>query len=484
MLEEVIVTESKVQKILAGLHTGKSAGPDEISPIILAAASDILAAPVAHIFNMSLESSNVPEDWRQATVTPIYKKGSRAQPCNYRPVSLTCILCKCMEKIVREHMLDHLISCNLISKEQHGFVPGRSCTTQLLEVLDEWTQILDDGGSIDTIYMDFQKAFDMVSHRRLLLKAEAHGIKGKALQWIKALLSNRRQRVIVNGATSTEAEVTSGIPQGSVLGPILFVIFINDLPHNIKSSVKMFADDTKVYTRSDTEGATATLQEDLKKLQEWADRWLMKFHPQKCKVMKLGYHKSEVAYYMYEMNEDGSCREHRLDETETEKDLGVVIDEKLTFKNHVQQSATKANKIVGIIRRSFDHLTQRVLVQLYKGLVRPLLEYGHAVYQPQHKTVCSDLEQVQRRATKLIAGLRDLPYPERLRALKLPTLEHRRLRGDMIEVYKYTHGFYKVDKPRLDPANERSQNLRGHSLKLTKCGYHGDLRGNFFTLTE
>ena len=374
--------------------------------------------------------------------------------------------------------MNHLQENTLISKQQHGFVPGRSTVTQLLETMDSWTDILEDGGSIDVIYMDYQKAFDSVPHRRLIQKIKALGVDGKVLEWIKDFLSGRSQKVIINATQSHRAEVTSGIPQGSVLGPILFVMFINDLPHVVKSEVKMFADDTKLYGRSDNDQGIIDIQDDLDQLQAWSDRWLLRFHPQKCAVMKLGNKKSTATYSMPIKSEYGSKQRLTLSETTSEKDLGVWVDNTLYFRNHVAQITGKANKVIGIIRRSFDYLNEPMFIQLYKALVRPLLEYGHCVWQPLHKTLCSNVEDVQRRATKLLGSLRDKTYQERLKTLRLPTLEHRRLRGDMIELYKYIHGFYHVQSPRLLLSSGRT--VRGHSLKLQKNRYRLDIRGNFF----
>ena len=158
----------------------------------------------------------------------------------------------------------------------------------------------------------------------------------------------------------------------------------------------------------------------------------------------------------------------------------MVIDNKLQFKEHVAQATGKATRIVGLIRRSFDHLSDRMFVQLFKSLVRPVLEYGHCIWQPYQKSLCSDIEDVQRRATKLLSSIKDKEYPERLRILRLPTLEHRRLRGDMIEVYKYLHGYYDVRMPGMKLADGRVAALRGHSLKLEKARHHLNIRGNFF----
>ena len=383
-----------------------------------------------------------------------------------------------MEKIIREHVIEHLQVNKLISRQQHGFTKGRSCVTQLLDVMDAWNEILDGGGSIDIIYMDFMKAFDSVPHQRLLAKLSAHIFQAKVLEWIQAFLSEREQRVVVNGTSSQPAPVTSGIPQGSVVGPMLFMMYINDLPDVCTSNVKLFADDTKLFTRSDDEAATTAMQEDLNRLQKWSNDWLLRFHPQKCSVLKLGSKKSGTKYTM---KEKGNGEEHEivLEEHVVEKDLGVYVDNALSFKEHVIRSTAKANKVVGIIRRTFDFLTDDLLVLLYKSLVRPLLEYGHSVWQPQHKTLCSDVEGVQRRATKLLASIRDKPYPERLATLRLPSLEFRRKRGDMIDLWKYIHGVYDTDRPHFDI--EKTRDTRGNSLKINKHRCRLNLRNNSFS---
>lgn len=387
-------------------------------------------------------------------------------------------MCKAMETLIRNEVIDHLQRNALISRQQHGFVKGRSCTTQLLDVLDLWTEIIDDGGSIDAIYMDFMKAFDTVPHRRLLTKLEAHGVQGKVLGWIQGFLTGRQQWVVVNGARSKTAPVTSGIPQGSVIGPMLFVIYINDLPSVCSSEVRLFADDTKLFNRSDKPDAASILQEDLNRLQQWSDDWLLRFHPEKCSVLKLGNKKSTAKYSM-EGKKNGEACNIELEEHEVEKDLGVFVDNKLTFKEHVAKTTAKANTVVGIIRRTFDYLDDNLFTNLFKSLVRPILEYGHSVYQPYHKTLCGDIEDVQRRATKLLPSVRDLPYPERLRRLGLPSLEHRRNRGDMIDMFKYMHGLYDVDRPTFELAT--SSNTRGHSLRLAKGHCRLNLRSSFFS---
>ena len=416
-----------------------------------------------------MQVSKVPSEWKQALVSPIFKKGSKKAPGNYRPVSLTCIVCKVMEKLVRIKIVQHLSKFNLISRDQHGFVKGRSCSTQLLEVLDAWTEALDDGGCVDVIYMDFQKAFDTVPHRRLIQKVSAHGIEGRLLGWLRDFLADREQRVVVNGTRSSIAKVTSGVPQGSVLGPVLFLLFINDLPKGISNFIKMFADDTKLFSMPSAVDDDS-LQTDLDLLQDWSTKWLMHFHPEKCKVMKLGRQRSAVQYHMNNVV---------LEEIEAEKDLGVLIDNQLSFKSQVATITAKANKVVGIIRRSFDNLTEELFVTLFKSLVRPILEYGHSVWNPRLKTLSQEVERVQRRATGLLGSLKNLSYSDRLKKLKLPSLEHRRKRGDMIDAYKYIHDHYDCDRPLLPMSG--MTHTRGHSLKLKRNFSRLDVRKYFFS---
>ena len=260
------------------LKTNKSAGPDSIHPRLLKELSNELTKPLALLFKKSLQEALIPQQWKKSHVSPIYKNGHRMQPNIYRPVSLTSVICKLLGKIVWQAVMKHLIDNGLINDNQHDFIPGSSCITQLLVSLSHWMDILDDHGALDAIYLGFTKAFDKVPHEQLLLKVENHGIKGGALDWIPDFLSNRQQRVVINGTHSAWASVTSGISQGSILEPLLFVIFVNDMPDVVKSFLYMFADYTKLFTRvNETEG-TSQLQGDLNTLSNWTDTWQLTFN--------------------------------------------------------------------------------------------------------------------------------------------------------------------------------------------------------------
>ena len=234
-----------VHKALKEINRNKSCGPDNLHPRILFELADLIPEPLSFLYNSTMQTGVLPIDWKRAFISPIFKKGSRHIAGNYRPISLTAIVCKILEKFVRDKLMIHLLEEKLLSNKQYGFITGRSTITQLLYYLDNTLDHISKGGVVDAIYLDFSKAFDTVPHQRLIGKLEAYGVKGKILNWIKSFLTGRTQEVTINGIKSEPALVISGIPQGTVLGPILFLIYINDLLDNISSDGLMFADDTK-----------------------------------------------------------------------------------------------------------------------------------------------------------------------------------------------------------------------------------------------
>ena len=265
----IIIGVEAVRDMLKNINVNKSLGPDDIHPRILHELADILSAPITILFNRSIQGEELPDDWKLQFVSPIYKKGQRSLAENYRPISLTCILCKILESMVRTEVLTHLLTNNVLSTRQFGFINGRSTTLQLLHFLDLCTQSIVQGNVVDTIYFDFKKAFDMVPHKRLVAKLESYGIKGKLLRWIEEFLTGRQQYVIVNGEKSSPGRVTSGIPQGTVLGPLLFVVYINDILENLSAEGFLFADDTKIFRAITSRDDSLNLQSDIDALEKW-----------------------------------------------------------------------------------------------------------------------------------------------------------------------------------------------------------------------
>ena len=473
VVKDLHITEEMVLKELKSINKNKSCGPDQLHPRLLIELSDHIAAPVSRLFNSTLKTGVLPVDWKRAFITPIYKKGSRHLPENYRPISLTAILCKIMERFVRDQVVTHLLEEKLLSK--YGFIAGRSTITQLLLYLDECIKKVANGDVVDSIYLDFSKAFDTVPHRRMLGKLEAYCIRGNSLSWIKGFLYDRTQEVVVNGTKSESASVISGIPQGTVLGPLLFVVYINDLLDTISSAGLMFADDTKIFRLISSREDALELQSDIAKLEDWSNTWQLRFNPDKCHVLSLG--KFENIKYTLRYVVYNNEIEHVFDE----KGLGVTIDSELKFDEHIAKKFRVANTIVGQIRRSFSYLDCDTFRRIYTAFVRSHLEYGQTIWSPYLLRNINAVENVQVRATKLVDGLGKLEYSERLKRLNIPTLAVRRKRGDMIEVFKH---FKSYDKSTLASSFQPRQRVsRKHKFQLhmppARDGKHG-LKSNFF----
>jgi len=272
-------------------------------------------------------------------------------------------------------------------------------------------------------------------------KLSAYGVTGNINQWIRQFLTGRTQKVKVNNDLSSKASVLSGIPQGSILGPVLFTVFINDLPECMESTCKIFADDTKIYDKSSRRDI---IQDDINKLQEWSDKWHLYFNVSKCKVMHIG---KKNPNFGYTMNIEGDS--HPIKDCTEEKDLGVTFDTLLTFDSHIENIISKANQMLGLIKRTFSYLNKDIFTKLYKSLVRPHLEYGNAIWHPFLKRQSIVIEKVQRRATKLLRECHSMSYSQRLTYLELFSLKGRRVRGDLIETYKIFNKLVDVDPGRI-----------------------------------
>ena len=470
-LGPLVVTPELVARKIKAMKDNKSPGVDGIPPKLLMETVDQISIPLARVFNLSLKEGVVPFEWKEANIIPLFKKGSRNKSENYRPVSLTSVICKLLERLIKDHMVDFLVKHKLLNSSQHGFLKARSCLTNMLCFLEEITKWIDMGSPVDIIYLDFQKAFDKVPHQRLLLKLKAHGIGDSITDWIEQWLTDRRQRVVVDGEVSNWKSVLSGVPQGSVLGPILFLIYINDLDESITSNVLKFADDTKLFRKVNTDGDKQHLQNDLDRLVKWSEKWQMLFNFGKCKCLHTGHGNLNVNYKM------GATV---LGTTVKEKDLGVTISADMKVSEQCGIAASKGNQILGLIRRNITYKGKKLIIPLYKAIVRPHLEYCIQAWRPYRKKDIDTLERIQRRATKMIPELRDLSYEERLKECGLTTLETRRLRGDQIEVFKILNGYENIDRNMFFSLKKDSR-TRGHEVKLVKDQCRLDIRKHSFS---
>jgi ribonucleases P/MRP protein subunit RPP40 len=464
-IEWIEMTEKKVEMAIGELKANKAAGVDELESNYIKSCSEGLTRPLKILFEKSLREGEIPHEWKEANVAAIFKEGDKKNPANYRPVSLTSQVGKVLEKVIKKELVSYLEENGLIGKTQHGFRKGRSCLTNLLEFFEVVAGEVDRGEPVDVLYFDFRKAFDRVPHERLLLKLKALGIEGRILGWIREWLTERRQRVVVGGEYSEWTKVTSGVPQGSVLGPMLFLIFINDIDEEIKTRIWKFADDLKMMGRVKTKEDIEQIRKDIDKLVEWSEDWQLSFNPDKCKVMHIGSKNEGQRYVM-----DGK----ELKAVKEEKDLGVIVTDDFKVGRQCAEAAKKGNRVLGMIKRTFTCKSKFIVKKLFKSLVRPHLDSCVQAWRPHLKKDIEVLEKVQRRATKMVDGYRGIEYEERLKRIGLTTLEVRRERADLLEVFKILKGMEGLDRDQFfsDAGNVGGKGMktRGHHMKLYKKG--------------
>jgi len=397
------LTEGDIIKACRSLAPNLSSGPDAIPAFLLNDCAYILASPLKTIFNLCIQLGKFPDRWKLSNVCPILKAGNKGLVTNYRPISLLSNFSKVFKKAVNDKLL--AVTCNKISTHQHGFLKGRSTSTNLACLTQFVSSTLDAGAQVDVIYTDFAKAFDSVDHLVLLNKLQLFGFSTNSLKFFGSYLSNRPCSVTYNGFKSSIFLATSGVPQGSVLGPTLFLLFINDLAHSLKCHKLLFADDLKIFSRIDHTGDCHALQTQLNLVEAWCKSNKLELNIDKCKVVS--YTKRLVPiehnYVLYGVI---------LTRASNIKDLGVTFDSKLRFNLHIEGKVKQALRMLGFIVRTCKELTNTdCIVLLYNAFVRSILEYASIIWCPYYTCYIDLIEDVQRKFLKYLFFKKHNCYP-------------------------------------------------------------------------
>ena len=452
--------------MLKNINSNKATGPDGIHARFLHEYAEYIAPVLTKVFQISIDTGSIPDDWRAASIVPIFKKGDKHQASNYRPVSLTSISCKLLEHIIHSQIMDHFDMYSILTDKQHGFRSKRSCETQLAVTIDSIARTIADGGQVDIVLLDFSKAFDKVPHERLLHKLQYYGVRGETLRWIRDFLTNRTQQVLLDGYTSSTAEVLSGVPQGTVLGPLLFLTFINDLPEVTNSEARLFADDCllyrPIYNKSDTE----LLQKDLAELEKWEKEWQMAFHPEKCVVIQVSNKRNTIT-------SNYRLHNHQLESVDSSKYLGVTINKNLRWDDHINNITARANRTLGFLKRNLRGCKTPARARAFEAIVRPTLEYAASIWDPHNSGQIEQVEKVQRRAARFATRNYTDRQPgsvtQMVNNLGWEPLQVRRVKIRLLLLFKIQHNLVAIPADiYLLPSDSRTRGQHTFQIPSTR----------------
>ncbi|MCG8113232.1 MAG: reverse transcriptase domain-containing protein, partial [Candidatus Thiodiazotropha taylori] len=435
-LEYINISEEDVRDCLKKLKINKASGPDLISPRLLKEGATILAGPFSIIFNRSLQQGYFPSDWKYANISPIHKKDDKSIPSNYRPISLLSSTGKVMERCVHKHLYNYVISHQLLTPLQSGFVQGDSTTYQLLHTYHTFCEAVDNGKEVRAVFCDISKAFDRVWHKGLLHKISGIGCSEHILKWFSSYLDGRHQRVVLNGQASDWTLVQAGVPQGSILGPLLFLLYINDIVNHIGCSIRLFADDTSLYITVECPNVAAQLlNTDLQTISNWADDWLVNFNANKTLSMIISRRTQPQLHPPLVMN--GTL----LQETNCHKHLGLTFSSSCNWSDHVKIISEKAWSRLNLLRALKFRISRKSLSKMYMAYVLPLLEYCDSVWDNCPTESKKQLDVIHIEAARIITGATKLCSVSKLLTdLGWETLQNRRNKHKLVILFKILNG--------------------------------------------
>ena len=466
---DVSATVLEVRTILQSLNAAKSNGPDNIGNLILKRCSESLAEPITILINKSLHDGVFPCEWKHAHVTPVFKKGDRQIIKNYRPISLLSSTSKIVERIVYNKLYEHCMSNNLLSQKNSGFKKKDGAVNRLIYLVDKIYKGFDDDKEIAMIFLDIGSAFNRVWHDGLIHKLQNFGIGGKLLSWFKSYLSGRTQKVVIRGFSSSIKKLLAGVPQGSILGPWLFLIFINDIEDNIESDINLFADDTALVEKySDGIIVESLLNKDLERIACWSKQWLVDFNPNKTVFVNFSLKKVKSSIKL-------SFNGVQVVQSKEQKHLGIIFSEDMKWTKHVSYITNRAHTKIGLLYKNSIYLSNNQMSYFYKSAIRPIVEYASVVFDclSLYNSIC--LENVQRRAARVCTGaMKRTELNKMLNDLGWETLSQRRTNAKLILFYKIKNKLTPTYLSNIMPvaplANEQlsKYNLRTVSIARPK----------------
>ena len=402
VLENIEIVEQDIIDIISVLPINKAIGPDSISHKMLKATIFTISTPLCILFNRSLKEHSFPKQWKVANILPLFKNGDPSELSNYRPVSLLSCVGKIMERVIFKYVYNYFHSNGLFYKYQAGFLPGHSTVYQLIETYDSIVKAIDEGKHCCMVFCDLSKAFDRVWHKGLLFKLKSYGVNGLLLQWFESYLNYRNQRVLFRNTVSGSKFVQAGVPQGSVLGPLLFLIYVNDVADNMSGLCRLYADDNSLqHCSSNTQTIQLQLNNDLEKLNAWSKQWLLKFNPSKTKAV----------FFSTKKNVDLPSLEFQncsLDFVSTQKHLGIIISNDFSWSAYIDSLLASANKKLGLLKKLKFKVSAKTLSLLYTTFIRPSLEYASEVWGGCSNQESEKLEKLQLAAARIVTGLTSL----------------------------------------------------------------------------
>ena len=413
---DIDLSATRVKSVLDNLQTNKVQGPDAINGVVLKNCSKSLSYPLHKLFNLAYNTGYLPSEWKLANVVPIHKKDDKNKVVNYRPISLTSLVMKVFERILYDELLTR--TQEKIDQRQHGFLKNKSCNSNLLTFTESIARSLHEKIGTDVIYFDFAKAFDTVSHDLILQKLKVqYKIDGTLLNFFTNYLQGRKQQVIIDNAVSNSVDVLSGVPQGSILGPLLFVLFINDIYESIdaETNIELYADDTKIWREIKSESDCNFLQKDIDALYAWSRNNKMSFHPDKCKVVSIYDFRPEFIKVLPFPKLPYMIGSNDIDFSVCEKDLGVLVNERFRWEDHHSKVLNKAHQMLGFTKRTCHFISDtRKKRMLYLSLVRSNFEHASIIWRPTTETAVNEFEQLQKKALKWILKEENLHYDEEI----------------------------------------------------------------------